>query len=139
METINTGFWVRVSNGAVVAVWDTTPPIATQAGWREAVEVIPDIIPNREYRTDHYFDLDSTPARIVWNKAQLSVEDRKNGLIAEANRAFQEVVTAEMRKETDEYPNTRYDAAVVDAARAVFEARRNAIAAAVTHADVDAL
>jgi hypothetical protein len=139
METINTGFWVRISNGAVVAVWDTTPPIATQAGWREAVEVIPDIIPNREYRTDHYFDLAADPVRIVWNKAQLSVDDRKNGLIAEANRAFQEVVTAEMRKETDEYPNTRYDAAVVDAARAVFEARRNAIAAAVTHADVDAL
>jgi hypothetical protein len=139
METINTGFWVRVVNGAVVAVWDTPPPIATQSGWREAIEVIPDITPNREYRTDHYFDLDSTPARIVWNKAQMSVDDRKNGLISEANRAFQEVVTAEVRKQTDEYPETQYDAAVVEAARAVFEARRDAIALAVTHEDVDAL
>jgi hypothetical protein len=42
-------------------------------------------------------------------------------------------------KETDQYPETQYDAAVVDAARIVFEARMDEIAAATTHEDVDAL
>jgi hypothetical protein len=37
------------------------------------------------------------------------------------------------------YPETRYDAAVVDAARLVFEARMDAIASATTHEAVDAL
>jgi hypothetical protein len=36
-------------------------------------------------------------------------------------------------------PETQYDAAVVDAARVVFEARMDAIAAATTHEAVDAL
>ena len=49
------------------------------------------------------------------------------------------VVDAEIAKETDAYPETQYDPAVVDAARAVFEARMDAIVAATTHEDVDAL
>ena len=53
--------------------------------------------------------------------------------------AFKAVVDAEIAKETDQYPETQYDPAVVDAARAVFEARMDAIAAATTHEDVDAL
>jgi hypothetical protein len=49
------------------------------------------------------------------------------------------VVDAEVAKETDAYPETQYDAAVVDAARIVFEARMDEIAAATTHEAVDAL
>jgi hypothetical protein len=50
-----------------------------------------------------------------------------------------QVVDAEVAKETDQYPETQYDAAVVDAARVVFEARMDDIAAATTHEAVDAL
>ena len=49
------------------------------------------------------------------------------------------MVDAEVAKETDQYPETQYDAAVVDAARIVFEARMDEIAAATTHEAVDAL
>ena len=139
METINTGLWVRVADDKVIAVWDTIPPMQTESGWREAIEVMPDCAPGREYRTDHYFDLSVNPVRIVYNKASLTPEDRKGGLIAAANQAFQQVVQGEIKKQTDEFPETQYDAAVVDAARVVFEARRHAINAAVTHEDVDAL
>jgi hypothetical protein len=48
-------------------------------------------------------------------------------------------VDAEIAKETDQWPETQYDAAVVEAARVVYEARRVEIEAAVTHEDVDAL
>jgi len=136
------GFWIRVKNGQVTDVWDYRPSddkLAKEPGWREAVEVMPDLVPNREMVTTHHFDIDVTPAQIVWGKRAVEVEERKDGLRAAAKAAFKAVVDAEIAKETDLYPETQYDAAVVDAARAVFEARMDAIALATTHEDVDAL
>jgi hypothetical protein len=59
--------------------------------------------------------------------------------VAQAKAEFKAVVDAEVAKETDQWPETQYDAAVVEAARGVYEARRTAIDAAATHEDVDAL
>ena len=137
-----TGYWIRVKNGQVKDVWDYKPSaekLASEPGWREAVEVLPDLVPNREIMTTHHIDIDVEPAQIVWGKRGLEVEERKDGLRAQAKADFKAVVDAEIAKETDQYPETQYDPAVVDAARVVFEQRMDAIAAAVTHEDVDAL
>ena len=131
-----------MKNGQVTDVWDYRPSddkLAKEAGWREAVEVMPDLVPHREMVTTHHFDIDVTPSQIVWGKRAVEVEERKDGLRAQAKAAFKAVVDAEIAKETDQYPDTQYDAAVVDAARVVFEDRMDAIDAAVTHEDVDAL
>ena len=136
------GFWIRVKNGQVTDVWDYRPSddkLAKEPGWREAVEVMPDLAANREIVTTHHFDIDVTPAQIVWGKRAIEVEERKDGLRGNAKAAFKAVVDAEIAKETDQYPETQYDPAVVDAARGVFEARMDAIALATTHEDVDAL
>jgi hypothetical protein len=71
--------------------------------------------------------------------ASIEVDERKDACGSQAKAAFKAVVDAEVAKETDQYPETQYDAAAVDAARVVFEARMDAIAAAKTHEDVDAL
>jgi hypothetical protein len=84
--------------------------------------------------------LTSSLRRLSGAKRELEVDERKRrsaGLQAKA--AFKTVVDAEVAKETDQYPETQYDAAVVDAARIVFEARMDEIAAATTHEAVDAL
>jgi hypothetical protein len=136
------GFWIRVKNGQVTDVWDYRPSddkLAKEPGWREAVEVMPDLVPNREMVTTHHFDIDVTPAQIVWGKRAIEVEERKDGLRAAAKAAFKAVVDAEVAKETDEYPETQYNQQTVDAARLDFELRMDAIAAATTHEDVDAL
>ena len=136
------GFWIQVKNGEVKQVWDYAPDAsrrAAESGWREAVEVKPDLVDNREIITTHSFDLDADPAQIVWGKRELTVDERKGALAGQAKAEFQQVVEAEMRKEVDEFPSTQYDAAVVDAARTAFEARMTAIATATTHEDVDAL
>ena len=42
-----TGYWIRVKNGKVTDVWDYKPSaekLATEGGWREAVEVLPDLV-----------------------------------------------------------------------------------------------
>ena len=77
MPTTKTGYWIRVKNGEVTDVWDTTPDYQNQAGWREAVEVFPDVTPNREIITTHSFDLNANPAQIVWAKREVTI-DRKS-------------------------------------------------------------
>ena len=137
-----TGYWIRVKNGKITDVWDYKPSdekLAAEPGWREAVEIFPEIVPNREIITTHEINIDVEPAQIVWSKRELDVDERKDGLRGAAKAAFREVVDAEIAKETDEWPETQYDAAVVDAARAVFEARMTEIDAATSHADVDGL
>lgn len=131
-----------MKNGQVTDVWDYKPSadkLAKEAGWREAVEIMPDLLPNREMITTHHIDIDVEPAQIVWGKRAIEVDERKDGLRSQAKAAFKVVVDAEIAKETDAYPETQYDPAVVDAARIVFEARMDAIAAATTHEAVDAL
>ena len=137
-----TGYWIRVKNGQVKDVWDYKPSadkLASESGWREAVEIFPETVPDREIITTHEINIDVEPAQIVWSKRELEVDERKSGLESQAKAEFKTVVDAEVAKETDQYPETQYDAAVVDAARLVFEARMDDIAAATTHEAVDAL
>jgi hypothetical protein len=136
-----TGFWIQVKNGEVKQVWDYKPDaerMATESGWRAASEVKPDLVDNREVMTTHSFDLDADPAQIVWAKRDLTVDDRKGGLVGQANSAFQEVVNAQLDIElADDDASGDLDA--VSAAKAVKDARIAAINAATTHDEVDAL
>ena len=100
---------------------------------------MPETIPNREMITTHHFNIDVTPAQIVWGKRNLEVDERKDMLRNMVKQVFKSVVNAEIAKETDAYPETQYNAATVDAARVLFEARIDAINFAVTHEDIDAL
>jgi hypothetical protein len=113
--------------------------LASEAGWCEAVEIFPDIVADREILTTYVINIDVEPAQIVWGKRGVEVDERKSSLEEITKAKFKAVVDAEVAKETDAYPETQYDAAVVDAARIVFEARMDQIAVAATHEDVDAL
>ena len=110
-----------MKNGQVTDVWDYRPSddkLAKEPGWREAVEVMPDLVPNREMVTTHHFDIDVTPAQIVWGKRAIEVEERKDGLRSAAKAAFKAVVDAEVAKETDQYPETQQGGAIDGGSRA---------------------
>jgi hypothetical protein len=125
----------------VKQVWDYAPDAsrrAAESGWREAVEVKPDLVDNREIITTHSFDLDADPAQIVWGKRELTVDERKGALIGQAKAEFQQVVDAQLQVEmADDDASGDLDA--VAAAKAVKDARIAAINAATTHDEVDAL
>lgn len=136
------GFWIQVKNGEVKQVWDYAPDAsrrAAESGWREAVEVKPDLVDNREIITTHSFDLDADPAQIVWGKRELTVDERKGALRGQANAEFQQVVDAEVRKQLDDDPASVYDAAVVAAAQSTLTTKLTAIDGATTHEDVDVI
>ena len=142
MVTRTTGFWIREQSGAVTDCWDVKPndtKIATEPGWRAAVEVKPDITPNREYITTHSFDLTVTPAEIVWAKTSLTVEDRRGGMLGSAKSKLQQVVQEQLRLEMSADPTEEFDPAAVTAVKAEIATRVAAINAAVTHEDLDAL
>ena len=127
--------FVKIENGKVTQVWDTQPP-AGESGWKSAVEVRP-AITNRQQYTEHSFDLTKDPVEIVWGVRDITVDERKEVMRNAAKAEFQRVVQEEIRKQTDEYPETQYNAATVDAARVAFESKVNAINAATTHDQLD--
>ena len=122
-------------------VWDYKPDaqrMSTESGWRAASEVKPDLVDNREIMTAHSFDLDADPAQIVWAKRELTVDERKGGLVGQANSAFQEVANEQTQIEVDD-TDASGDLDAVSAAKVVKDARISAINAATTHDEVDAL
>lgn len=129
--------FVQIINNEVKQVWDTQPP-AGEAGWKSAIEVRPSIT-NRQCYTGHTFDLTKDPVEIVYGVEEISVDGRKDSMKNTAKMEFQRVVQEETKKQTDEYPDTQYNAATVEAARLAFEAKVNAISAATTHDALDAL
>lgn len=131
-------YFVKIENNEVTQCWDTQPPRG-EAGWKSAIEVRPALTPNRQMYTSHTFDITKDPVEIVWGVQDITPEDRKGGMRSQAAAAFQQVVQEEMRKEVDEFPETQYNPATVDAARIVFENKVSAINAATTHEELDAL
>lgn len=138
METINTGYWVRIHGDSVTDCWDSPPPEG-QDGWFEAVEVIPDLIPNREGITNHTFDISSNPVRIVWNKRDLEVNERKEMLVVEAKNTFLKIVQEQMDFQLNENPAEEFDTDIVATAKATLLARTAQVDAVTTHEEIDAL
>ena len=123
-------------------MWDYKPSadkIANEAGWREAVEIFPDIVDGREIVTTHSINIDVTPAEIVWSKRELSVDERKESLKGQAKAAFQQVVMEQMRRQMNDNPAEEYDPTAVQTAKDAMNAKIAAVDAATTHEALDAL
>jgi len=132
--------FVRVVDGQVKDVWDTPPAEGVgNNGWRNAVEVRPAITPHRQGYTAHRFDLNTDPVQIIWDTYEIPVEDRKNGMKANAGFEFQQVVMQQTRLQLSPNPNEQFDPSAVETARQAMLAKQAAIDAATSHDELDAL
>ena len=129
--------FVRVINNEVKQVWDTQPP-AGESGWKSAVEVKPDVTENRQVLDGHTFDLTTDPVQIVYAVRDVTVDERKAGLIGRAKAEFQQVVNEQLQIEMDDTA-TDGDLEAVSAAKAVKDAKIVAINTATTHEDLDVI
>ena len=126
--------FVQVLNGEVKQVWDTAPSEGVgNNGWRNAVEVRPSIQSGRQGYTAHRFDLTTDPVQIIWDTYEISVDERKAGMKANAGFEFQQVVNQQARN-----PDS-YDATAVETARQAMLTKQAAIDACTTHDALDAL
>ena len=129
--------FAKVVNNEVKQVWDTQPP-AGESGWKSAVEVKPNVVENRQVLDGHTFDLTTDPVQIVYAVRDVTVEERKAGLIGQAKSEFQQVVNAQLQIEMDD-TDTAGDLDAVSAAKAVKDAKIVAINTATTHEDLDVI
>ena len=127
--------FVKVENEEVTQVWDTQPP-AGEYGWKSAVEVRPEITDGKQIYTPHTFDLTVDPVQIVYGVENLTVAQRKEGLIGQANSEYQQVANEQTQLEVTDASG---DAAAVSAAKDAKDASIAAINGCTTHAHLDAL
>jgi len=134
------GYNVRVQNGQVTDCWDTPAPEG-QSGWSAAVEITPDLTPNREILTTHSFDITKNPVEIVWSKRELSVDERKGSLIGQAEFQVMRLENElQMKRNMPEFADQISTLeAEIEAAKSTRDARVIQVNAAATHEDVDAL
>lgn len=126
---------VKVENLKVTQVWDTTPPEG-EAGWKAAVEVKPAITANRQAYDGHTFDVSVDPVQIVYAVRDITVDDRKSGLIGAAKGTYSQVANEQARLEADDASG---DTSAVSTAKDVKDASIVAINACTTHEELDAL
>ena len=127
--------FVQVIEGQVVKVWDTPPPEG-EADWHSAIEVKPAITANRQTYDGHTFDISVDPVQIVYAVKDITVDDRKGGLISAAKGTYQQVANEQARLEADDASG---DTAAVSTAKDVKDASIAAINACTTHEELDAL
>ena len=127
--------FVKVVNEEVTQVWDTQPP-AGEYGWKSAIEVRPEITDGKQIYTPHTFDLTVDPVQIVYGVENLTVAQRKEQLIGQANSEYQQVANEQTQLEVTDASG---DAAAVSAAKDAKDASIAAINGCTTHAHLDAL
>lgn len=126
--------FVQIVNNEVKQCWDTPPPDGVgNNGWKNAVEVRPAITANRQGYTAHHFDLSTDPVQIVYGTFDISVDERKGGMKANAGFEFQRIIQEQARDPS------KYDPAAVAAAQAAIAPKILAIDAATSHDELDAL
>lgn len=86
---------IRVENNQVVECMSAheVPIGAMDRGdWRDAIEISPELIPNRQILGSHWFDLTKNPVEIRWNVEDLSVEDRKQSLYSFLDEKYKKLL-----------------------------------------------
>lgn len=122
--------YIKVVEDKVTEVWDTAPPANELDLWREAIEIRPEINPKRQGFTGHHFELDKTPAEIVWDPYDFSIEERQGSLKMRANYEYQEALKG---------LNRIRDADIIASIKTDFDAKITEIEAATTHDQLDLL
>ena len=127
--------FVKVVDDEVTQVWNTPPPEG-EYGWKSAIEVRPEITDGKQIYTAHTFDLTADPVQIVYGVENLTVAQRKEGLIGQAKSTYQQVANEQTQLEADDASG---DAAAVSTAKDAKDASIAAINGCTTHAHLDAL
>ena len=132
--------YVRVVDGQVKDVWDTPPQEGVgNNGWKNAIEVRPNITAHRQGYGAHSFNLDTDPVQIVYSTFDISVDDRKSSMKSAAGFGFQQVVREQTQLQLSANPSEEYDGAAVETARQDMLTKQAAIDACTTHDELDAL
>jgi hypothetical protein len=125
--------YVKVENNEVIQCLHYLPENAV-GDWREAIEIEPSLIPTRQIRGFHSFDLTKTPVEIIWSVINLTVDERKNTLLGELDQKSYETVQKELVKEF-EGQSSNFE--FVQQAIFLYRNKRNNLLSFTTHEEID--
>jgi hypothetical protein len=130
--------YVRVIDGEVTDVWDTTPPAEVGVdGWRNAVEIKPALTITRERHGEHYFNLDVDPVEICWPVVTFSIDERKELLRQYFLHQFERSVQTELTNER--FKNIQFDMDLIATKKQEWRDALDIILSANTHEELDVL
>ena len=126
--------YVKVVNDLVTQVWDTPPsdPIGTN-GWRNAVEIIPELVSNRQTHGQITFDVAQEPVVISREVIDLTFEERQQLLSGTNEQLYLSFLDLAAKNPAI------YTAEEIATTRAKANTNRENIAAATTHEQLDSL
>ena len=128
--------YVQIVNNEVKQCWDTLPPDGVgNNGWKNAVEVRPNITEHRQEYTAHSFDITKDPVQIVYGISDIKVDDRKAGMKVAAGMAYRQ----EMQKQMQMMDPMAYDPVKLQTVKDSIAPKVAAIEAATTHDELDTL
>lgn len=126
--------YVQVINDAVKHCWDTKPTEGVgNNGWKEAIEVKPEIVAGRQRYAAHTFDITKDPVEIVYPVIDITVDERKAAMLAEV-KAIPKQLERSMATGV-----TPFDAEKIAAAETYIVPKVAAINACTSHDDLEAL
>lgn len=131
--------YVRVVNGIVKDVFNALPPGQNVGsyGWREAVEIRPEISNKRNCYGNHYFDLTKNPVEIIWPVNDLTIDERKYDLKIKLKTMKMGITEKHIRMEMNDDPTLMMDYNVLDTWFIEIDAKLATLANATTHEDLD--
>ena len=127
---------IRVENNSVVECMspEEVPAGAMDTGdWRDAIEVVPELIPNRQVRGSHWFDLTKNPVEIRWNVEELSVDDRKPSLLLAIDQKYKQRLADVANSANDTVESTQLFLQVMVSK----QAEKDIVNAFTTHEQID--
>ena len=130
--------YVKVIDGEVKEVWDTQPP-ENDPGWREAVEIRPEINPLRQYYNGHTFDLSKNPVEIVYGVENVSLEARKYSMKSIAKSKFQDALFKEANRQTRLDDPIDFDVNLLENEKLAMDSKIFLINNASSHEDLDGI
>jgi hypothetical protein len=126
--------YVQVIDGSVKHCWDNLAGETVGVnGWKNAVEVRPEIDSKRQRYTPHTFDITKDPVEIVYGIEEIAVAERKATMLAEAEFLPRELMSS-MAKGT-----IAFNAASITAAQEMVAPKVARINACTTHDELDAV
>lgn len=127
-------WYVQVVNGLVKNAWDSAPPVPVgEDGWRNAVQNIPEIDPQKQEYGDWTYDIEQDPVVISREVKLVSLADRKKSLLLNNDEKFKEFVDL-----LSKAPSL-FDEAEILANKINAKDNRDAIEAATTHEELDTI
>ena len=127
--------YVRIENDNVIECLDYIPE-NPQGDWREAIDVIPNIIPFKQIQGPHTFDISKTPVEIVWSVIDLSLDERKQTIFNMIVDPIQLLLNKELNKNLSD-PNQNIDFKIVENLINQVRNKKFEIEAIQTHEEMD--